>query len=32
MPEPRFDTYYRYDELTRLLQAYAAEYPALCGS
>lgn len=29
MPEPRFDTYYRYDELTHLLQAYAAEYPRL---
>ena len=29
MPEIRFDTYYRYDDLTRLLHAYAAEYPDL---
>ncbi|MCB0151756.1 MAG: hypothetical protein KDE01_29390, partial [Caldilineaceae bacterium] len=29
MPEIRFDTYYRYDDLTRLLHAYAAEYPGL---
>ncbi len=29
MPDVRFDTYYRYDELTRILQAYAAEYPHL---
>ena len=27
MPEVRFDTYYRYDELTRILHAYAEEYP-----
>jgi len=29
MPTPRFDTYYRYDDLTRLLRAYADEYPQL---
>ena len=29
MPAPRFDTYYRYAELTALLHAYAAEYPQL---
>jgi murein tripeptide amidase MpaA len=29
MPELRFDRYYRYDELTRLLRAYADEYPRL---
>ena len=29
MPELRFDTYYRYDDLTRLLQGFAAEYPQL---
>jgi murein tripeptide amidase MpaA len=29
MPDVRFDTYYRYDDLTRLLQAFAAEYPDL---
>ncbi len=29
MPEVRFDTYYRYDDLTRILQGYAEEYPAL---
>jgi murein tripeptide amidase MpaA len=29
MPEVRFDTYYRYDELTRLLHAYAEEYSHL---
>ncbi len=28
--EIRFDTYYRYDILTRFLQAWAAQYPALC--
>lgn len=27
MPEIHFDRYYRYDELTRLLRAYAGEYP-----
>jgi murein tripeptide amidase MpaA len=27
MPQIHFDRYYRYDDLTRLLQAYAAEYP-----
>jgi murein tripeptide amidase MpaA len=29
MRKPRFDRYYRYDELTRLLKRYAAEYPRL---
>jgi murein tripeptide amidase MpaA len=29
MPQVRFDTYYRYDELTRILHAYAEEYPQL---
>ncbi len=29
MRKPRFDKYYRYDELTRLLKQYAAEYPRL---
>jgi murein tripeptide amidase MpaA len=29
MPQARFDTYYRYDELTRILHAYAEEYPNL---
>src|SRR5690606_28198016 len=29
MPDIRFDTYYRHDDLTRLLHAYAAEYPNL---
>lgn len=29
MPEVRFDTYYRYEELTRLLRAYADEHPQL---
>jgi len=29
MPEVRFDTYYRYDDLTRILHAYAAKYPDL---
>ncbi len=29
MPDVRFDAYYRYDELTRLLHAYAEEYPGL---
>ncbi len=29
MPATRFDRYYRYDELTRLLAAYAREYPHL---
>ncbi len=27
MPEIHFDRYYRYDDLTRLLHAYAAEFP-----
>jgi len=29
MPEVHFDRYYRYDDLTRLLHAYAAEFPHL---
>lgn len=29
MPEIHFDRYYRYDDLTRLLHAYAAEFPQL---
>src|SRR5512141_2464267 len=29
MPEIKFNRFYRYDELTRLLKAYAKEYPAL---
>jgi murein tripeptide amidase MpaA len=29
MPEIAFDRYYRYDDLTRLLHAYAAEFPQL---
>jgi murein tripeptide amidase MpaA len=29
MPQVRFDTYYRYEELTRLLHAFAEEYPHL---
>ncbi len=29
MPDVRFDTYYRYDDLTRLLHAFAEEYPRL---
>ncbi len=29
MPEIYFDRYYRYDDLTRLLHAYAEEFPAL---
>ncbi len=29
LPTPRFDTFYRYDELTRLLFAYAEAYPTL---
>ena len=29
MPKVRFDKFYRYDELTRLLKAYAKEYPNL---
>ena len=29
MPEIRYDTYYRYEELTQLLQAFADEYPDL---
>ncbi|MBP7691165.1 MAG: hypothetical protein KA764_04580 [Anaerolineales bacterium] len=30
MPELRFDTYYKYADLTALLQDFAARYPALC--
>ncbi len=26
----RFDTYYRYDDLTRFLKQWAADYPTLC--
>lgn len=29
MPKVRFDTYYRYEDLTRILQGYAEEYPRL---
>lgn len=29
MPEVRFDTYYRYDDLTRILRGYAQEYSQL---
>jgi murein tripeptide amidase MpaA len=29
MPNVRFDTYYRYDDLTKLLHAYVEEYPHL---
>jgi len=29
MPQVRFDAYYRYDELTRILHAFAEEYPQL---
>ena len=29
MPQPRFDTYYRYAELAALLHAYAEEHPQL---
>ncbi len=29
MPDVRFDTYYRYEELTRVLQGYAEEHPQL---
>lgn len=29
MPQIRFDTYYRYDELTHILHAFAEEYPQL---
>ena len=29
MPAIAFDRYYRYDDLTRLLNEYAAEYPQL---
>jgi len=31
MPEVRFDKYYRYADLTRILQAYAEEFPHLVG-
>ena len=27
MPDVRFDTYYRYEELSRILQEYAEEAP-----
>jgi len=29
MPDVQFDTYYRYEELTRILTGYAKEYPQL---
>ena len=29
MPRPRFNKFYRYDELTQLLRAYVKEYPKL---
>ena len=29
MPEIRFDRFYRYDDLTRLVQAFAEEHPHL---
>jgi murein tripeptide amidase MpaA len=29
MPRPRFNKFYRYDELTKLLKAYVKEYPRL---
>jgi hypothetical protein len=29
MPDVRFDTYYRYKDLTRILQGYAEEVPHL---
>jgi len=29
MPEVRFDTYYRYEDLTQILKGYADEYPQL---
>jgi murein tripeptide amidase MpaA len=28
MPDVRFDTYYRYEDLTRILQAFADEFPS----
>jgi len=31
MPEVRFDQYYRYEDLTRILHAYAEEFPQLVG-
>jgi murein tripeptide amidase MpaA len=29
MPDVKFDTYYRYEDLTRILQSYAQDYPQL---
>jgi hypothetical protein len=29
MPDIRFNKFYRYDDLTRILRAYADEYPQL---
>ena len=29
MPDIQFDTFYRYDDLTRILKAFADEYPQL---
>lgn len=31
MVDVRFDTYYKYDDLTRILQGFAEEYPDLCS-
>ena len=31
MPEVRFDKYYRYEDLTRILHTYAEEFPHLVG-
>ena len=31
MPDVRFDKYYRYEDLTRILHAYAEEFPHLVG-
>ena len=31
MPEVRFDKYYRYEDLTRILHAYAEEFPHIVG-
>jgi|GEM_PF-6084445 len=31
MPQVRFDQYYRYEDLTRLIHAYAEEFPHLVG-
>ncbi len=31
MPDVRFDKYYRYEDLTSILHAYAEEFPHLVG-